>query len=187
MTEIIVIMIYLSFCLDFLLWPVSSEVSTIAMVTHTKSVLPLRSVLLILCNLGILILWLSPLWHVISAHWLSVPDTPTELVWTGLILAIGGRLITIRASYLLKNQGVATLNTRSVFAYSRHPIVTGLHMTLSGLLLYSAAALLWIPFLGSLLYFDYKIRLEEKNLAEIFGTAYADYTATTPRYLPWHW
>lgn len=189
MIEILVILIYLSFALDFLVVPIPSEVSTVAMTKRTKEPFQWKSAVLWMIYTIVLLTWLFPLLLALYYAFSTAARASSFLVSTGICLAIIGRAITIGTSLTLNKSRTALANqtilTTGLFALSRHPIVLGLHLTLAGLLLTTGMSFLIAPYLLTLLYFNYKLDLEEKLLIQAHSHVYKDYTERTRRYLNW--
>lgn len=175
MTEAIIFVIYVSFLLDFLVFPIPSPASTRSLLaesghtTRFNRLWPLAHAL-VLCA------WLLPAWM----HFVS-PDIPDQMygVWLGITVAIIGRAVTLTASHTLRH-AESTIITTGVFKFSRHPIVLGMHLTLAGLLL-PVTGVWGLLLLGAvLIYFDGKIRIEEKELLQ--NPLYSTYAKKTRRY-----
>lgn len=187
--SILVVLVYLTFILDFLVWPIPSEVSTRAILASDDQG-PHTHKWLILGQAIVLIAWFLPICHAGFDLVSGTEVTSPGMAYAGLVLALCGRLFTILASISLRsyrstaNHGDA-VNDRSVFAISRHPIVIGLHVTLAGLLLTVQSELLILPYIVTLIYFHKKICQEEAMLNKRFPSGYRLYSEQTPRYLFW--
>ena len=78
---------------------------------------------------------------------------------------------------------VGGLRTSGLYRYSRNPQLVG------GFLFVAGYALLWPTWLGGLwagvwlIVAHWMVQGEEAHLKQIFGAAYAEYCARTPRYL----
>jgi len=200
MSEWIVFAIYLSFVLDFLFFPIPSEASTRALSQGTQgeqmvSIAGHAKTLMWVSHGMLLLMWLLPLLLACMRIFYPTPaDNPLPFaqalaaenspawVWTGIAVAIVGRLATLRASQRLR-QAAGALVQNGLFAYSRHPIVVGLHLTLAGLLLSTASIWLLPPFLLTLVYFDFKIDIEEQALLRSRGREYRHYMDRCARYI----
>lgn len=191
MTELLVILIYVSFALDFVVFPIPSEASTVAMTRHTRAHFGQRTVFLWIAHATILLTWIIPLVFALMYALTTEQRSASTLVYTGILLAIIGRAITISTSVTLTSFRTSTphssILTTGLFALSRHPIVLGLHLSLAGLLLSTEVLGLAIPYLFTIWYFDYKLGVEERQLQITHGDKYHAYMQKTGRYLSWPW
>jgi len=194
MISLCVIAIYLSFALDFVFFPIPSQASTHAMIKASNRRDSIKMVCVVCVQGLILFLWISPLYVAAVAllplqacffacdQLAYVQQKVSLLSAMGLVFALVGRMLTISASLTVRGAKPGNLLTDGVFAHSRHPIVLGLHLTLCGLLIATGTGLLWLLFPCVLIYFDYKIRIEEAHLITQFGGSYKDYCKRTKRY-----
>ncbi|MBX2882483.1 MAG: isoprenylcysteine carboxylmethyltransferase family protein [Granulosicoccus sp.] len=189
MPDLVVVIIYLTFVLDFIVFPIPSEASTLAMSKHRNHQKSQKPYLVWATHLLVLITWFFPL--LVALYHLLAKENPVSiaLFTGGILFAILGRVITISTSLTLtrsrSSRKEPALVTTGLFSLSRHPIVLGLHMTLAGLLMTTGVAWTLIPFLITVLYFDYKLDIEESQLMELYGDNYAEYKNRTHRYLNW--
>ncbi|CAN5623933.1 hypothetical protein BH11BAC3_BH11BAC3_46160 [soil metagenome] len=114
-----------------------------------------------------------------------------SMQYAGLVAAIVGLVIIIAALVSL-NKNIspfpsprhqAVLITNGVFKFLRHPIYTGILMTISGLGLYTENTLRLLIFLLLLLLFIFKAQYEETLLVNKFPS-YADYKKRAGMFLP---
>ena len=84
---------------------------------------------------------------------------------------------------LVDKSDSSELKTTGIYAISRNPIYLGLHIITIG---FSLIIPTWITFLCIIIFiinFHYRIKLEEKELDEIFGKAYVEYKRKVFRYI----
>lgn len=191
---LVVLVIYLSFVIDFVILPIPSEASTFSILQQKKSGCISRNVLLIPMHVIVLIIWLSPLVVAVETLFLTqscffscilklvnITHSPYFLI-AGIVTACLGRAITFAGSIKLRRAQPGKLVTEGIFSFTRHPIVTGLHITLFGLMLLtgSVTSLIALPFV--IFYFDQKVKHEELHLQQKFGEFYNHYRSNTMRY-----
>ena len=177
-----VIIIYLSFLLDFLVWPIPSEASTYSMIKRNVRISFIQRFFLILVFGTNLMFYLAPLG--LSIYFLVNGFDPGEISITilGIPVSIIGRLISIKAAHKLRNSN-AGLVSNSLFKYSRNPISLGMHITIFGLMIIYNNWILWIGFIFYLINIHFKIKVEESHLKKNYGSLYSVYYSKTPRYL----
>jgi len=179
MIVFLLLLIYISFLVDFLVFPIPSEASTVAVSRQYSGWTPNR-IILWLAYAVILVTWLFPL--VFSIFYIHTENTVSPgWVWSGFLLAVSGRVITCYASYQIRAGGNQLVDT-GLFAWTRHPIVCGLHITLAGVLLTTGEPLLILPYIFTLFYFDYKIDIEEKAIIQVAQLNYQQYCIRCSRY-----
>lgn len=184
MISIIVIAIYASFVFDFAVIPIPSEASTRAILKRAENRYSIKYLLLHLTHLALLLLWLMPFAAaslVLYRYQFAIESS--WFAWLGISIALLGRLITLLGSVTYRRAPAKQLIDHSVFSFSRHPIVLGLHLTLGGLLCTTGSLVALACFPATLIYFDRKIRIEERALIEQYGQDYHQYSSRTPRYL----
>jgi len=179
--QVITIGIYLSFLLDFMVWPIPSEASTFALIKRANNSITAQKVFLFFVFILSLVFYLTPL--ALSIIYLT-DGTDIEITFLtilGILLSITGRIISILASNRLRNQteGIAS---DSLFKYSRNPISLGLHCTILGLMIIFGKWYLWLGLVFYLINIHFKIKIEESLLQERYGTIYEKYKNSTPRY-----
>jgi len=179
---VMVILVYLSFLLDFLVWPIPSEASTFSMINDNGQMSYYKKNLLILVFVFSLLFYLTPLG--LSVYGIITGNILTTISKgiLGISISIFGRIISIAASIRL-SQNESGIVCDSLFRYSRNPIILGLHLTIAGMLIISGKWYLWLFFFMYLMNIHYKIKIEESRLYEKFGPAYRKYKANTPRYV----
>jgi protein-S-isoprenylcysteine O-methyltransferase Ste14 len=126
--------------------------------------------------------WGAPLyrWHVPALRWL------------GGALVVAGFVLTLASARLFARHGTAikpferssALVTSGPYRFTRNPMYVGLVAMLAGLalLLEALSALLVVPIFAWIVATRF-IAVEERMLAERFGTAYAEYRARVRRWL----
>ncbi len=77
----------------------------------------------------------------------------------------------------------AQLRTGGLYRYARHPIYTGLMLTMGSITVASGSALRLLALTALVVLLNVKARWEEARLAQRFE-AYPDYAAHTPRFVP---
>jgi protein-S-isoprenylcysteine O-methyltransferase Ste14 len=77
----------------------------------------------------------------------------------------------------------AQLRTGGLYRYSRHPIYSGLMLTMASITVASGSAFRLLPLGVLVLLLTFKARWEETHLTRRFD-GYADYAARTPRFVP---
>ena len=179
--QVITIGIYLSFLLDFIVWPIPSEASTFALIKKVNISITVQKVFLFFVFILSLVFYLTPL--ALSIIYLT-DGTEIEITFStviGIFLSIIGRIISTLASNRLRNQteGIAS---DSLFKYSRNPISLGLHCTILGLMIVFGKWYLWLGLVFYLINIHFKIKIEESFLQERYGTIYEKYKNSTPRY-----
>lgn len=179
--QAVAIGIYLSFLLDFLVWPIPSEASTLSLVNRTNHSNTTHRVFLFLVFVLNLLFYLTPLGLSIIYLVDGTEIDITAIAIFGILLSIAGRIISIKGSKRLRNQAVG-IACDSVFKYSRNPISLGLHFTIVGLMIIFGKWYLWFGFAFYLINIHLKIRVEESFLQKRYGTIYEKYKNTTPRY-----
>lgn len=80
-----------------------------------------------------------------------------------------------------------TLVTSGLYKYIRHPIYTGIFLTVLGTELI-VESYLFIPFFTfGIIFFFMQVKMEEKILLNKFGIAYQKYVKKTKMFLPYIW
>jgi len=204
--EICILLIYLSFAIDLLGFPVPSEASTYQLFfpkekldqSASKSFLAKVQNLSFVSKVGLLLIpsviaifsYLLPLLVVLLPFLENyfgklLPENRHALTIIGIIVAFSGRILSIKSAIDIrkKEQTTTNLKTKQFFKLSRNPILLGLHICFIGLLLIYPV---WMMFLGGTVYFlnmHFKVLLEEHFLKEKFGDSFIQYCQTTNRYL----
>ena len=140
-------------------------------------------------------MWLSLLLLFVPIPWLDRRVLPLGAGWVaaGLTLhaaSLGLAIASRRAlgrnwSGAITQKADHQLIRSGPYRFVRHPIYSAMLGMIAGTALVSGDA---HAFLGAALMaaaYVRKIHLEERNLAELFGAAYADYRRTTRALIPW--
>lgn len=117
--------------------------------------------------------------------------TPGLVEAVAAVLFFGGLAIIVMAALGLGSALTptpvptqhGTLSTNGFYRYVRHPIYSGVLVTVAGMTLRSGSWIQLAIAVLTLFFFDRKARWEERQLAERYRN-YADYSATTPRFVP---
>ncbi len=114
--------------------------------------------------------------------WLAVACTVATVV--GLVVMVIGAMGLGRGltATPLPNAH-AQLRTGGLYRYARHPIYSGLLLTMTSVTVASGSLLRLLTLGVLVLLITVKARWEEKRLAQRFQ-GYADYAARTPRFVP---
>ena len=180
----LVIIIYISFIFDLLIWPISSEASTKSLVATNERngiIKKLGLVLIFLLNLAF---YLFPLIiAILNVFYSIIPNL--MLFIPGIALSILGRIISLKGTIALRSYNKNMLMTESVFKISRNPISAGMHLTILGLIMSINEWYLWLGFILYFLNIHFKIKVEERYLIRIYGDEYRNYMSNTARYLIW--
>ena len=174
-----ILLIYLSFVLDFVVWPIGSEASTQAL---TKEASSFRRIGLWLVFIVSLAGYLAPLVIALIGWSDTAFNTWNLLSIIGVSGAIFGRVITTLGALTLKSSQ-SNLKTKSIFSFSRNPISLGMYVTFLGLILTCSEWWLLVAFIFYMINIDLKITLEERALVTKYGRPYIEYKSKTPRYL----
>ncbi|MEM8908997.1 MAG: methyltransferase [Bacteroidota bacterium] len=204
--ELLILLLYGTFAIDLLGFPVPSEASTLQLFFPQQKSETLRNNLLskvqqlpLLSKIGLLLLptlvgiftYLLPLFVVLLPNLTQFfgpfqPELQWPLTIAGLLLAYLGRGLSILSAIQIRkrnqNPTQKALKTQRLFQHSRNPILLGLHLTFIGLALIYPV---WVVFFGGLVYFanmHFKVILEEHFLKEKFGTSFIQYCQKTNRY-----
>lgn len=183
LVSVIVVLIYLSFIIEFILWPVPSEASSGQLLKNWKSNNARHNLIHLLILVFNTFFTLSPL--IISFYSLFHKNLFQVNIFTyiGLVLAWIGRVISVSGAYTLHTSNLKFLVSDSVFRWSRNPISLGLFITFLGLLLLYPHYVMIIGYLVFVLNINYKISIEERFLQQKYGKIYHDYIRSTPKYL----
>ncbi len=182
MITYIIIFIYLSFALDFIVWPVASEASTGQLISGRASLI--NKIMLVVVYAVNLIFFSFPLLLAIGCL-IDGAYNAGLLSWLGIPIALMGRVISILGTLALRNSPGDSPVTHSIFRYTRNPITLGIHLTSIGLILCFNHWYLWAGLLFSVVNLHVKIKIEERNLFQVFKESYTLYFQKTPRYLIW--
>jgi protein-S-isoprenylcysteine O-methyltransferase Ste14 len=80
----------------------------------------------------------------------------------------------------------AQLRTGGLYRYARHPIYSGLMLTMASITVASGSGLRLVALAALVVLLNVKARWEETRLARRFE-GYAEYAAHTPRFVPLRW
>ncbi|ENN88798.1 isoprenylcysteine carboxyl methyltransferase [Rhizobium freirei PRF 81] len=129
--------------------------------------------------------WLGPLQIPIIAHDLTTYGIGAALTFIGLAFAVWARIHIGRnwSGVITLKEGHALIRS-GPYALVRHPIYSGLMLAIIGSAIARgdiAAALAIAAVLYAILR---RVHIEESWMSETFGSAYADYKASTPALVP---
>ena len=129
--------------------------------------------------------WLGPLDSLIIPHSLNVYYVGSALTFMGVVFAIWARfyigrnwsgVITIKQDHALIRSGP--------YALVRHPIYSGLTLAVIGSAIARGDIAAGLAILAILYAVLRRVQIEESWMSETFGSAYADYKASTPALIP---
>jgi protein-S-isoprenylcysteine O-methyltransferase Ste14 len=141
--------------------------------------------------LVVILVWLA-VRRVIGVDALSLRDEPEAVRLLGAVLLVGSTGFTLWARVVLGTMWSSSpvakeghvLHTDGPYAVTRHPIYTGI----LGMLLGSTVALgfgVWVYVLVLVaIYFELRIRSEERLMSEAFPGAYEEYRRRVPQLIP---
>lgn len=121
---------------------------------------------------------------------------PPLVFWTGIVLMLAGaafRWYSIKVLGRFFTRSVATRAGQYVvdtgpYRLIRHPSYTGAMVTILGLGLAMTNWLsLALVMLGTLIGYEYRVRVEERALCDGIGGAYREYMLRTKRFVPFVW
>jgi protein-S-isoprenylcysteine O-methyltransferase Ste14 len=118
-----------------------------------------------------------------------------HLLWlqvVGAVLLAGSTLFTLWARWKLGKMWASVavvkeahrLCTEGPYRITRHPIYTGIIGMVLGSALSTGAGVLFLGFLGILILFLIRIRIEERLMVQTFGEQYLEYKKRVPRLIP---
>ncbi|TAN07904.1 MAG: isoprenylcysteine carboxylmethyltransferase family protein [Rhodanobacteraceae bacterium] len=119
-----------------------------------------------------------------------------SVFWVGIVLMLAGtafRWYAIKVLGRFFTRSVATREGQYVvetgpYRLIRHPSYTGAMVTILGL---GLAMTNWLSLLlvalGTLIGYEYRVRVEERALCEGIGNAYREYMRRTKRFVPFVW
>ncbi|PYS53234.1 MAG: isoprenylcysteine carboxylmethyltransferase family protein [Acidobacteria bacterium] len=113
--------------------------------------------------------------------WFARPTLLTLLIG-GFVAILGLGVRAWAAGHIRKNDVLATTGP---YAYTRNPLYLGSFLLGAGFTIASGQPLLAIPFLALFvgIYFPV-MRVESRQLAELFGEEYSDYARAVPLFFP---
>ena len=123
------------------------------------------------------------------------PPTPAVRLVTGVLVFVVGLAFWLLARRTLVAYGRVLdpaapppeLVTTGPFAIVRHPLALGVVIMALGPALAAATGLTWASFAAVVVAMARRCWDDERELAAVFGDAYARYAATTPRLIPFVW
>ncbi|MFA4942386.1 MAG: methyltransferase [Patescibacteria group bacterium] len=130
----------------------------------------------------IIVIWISPLWLVLSGKKLVVGP----MIWLGLILSIVGVIIALplNAKFMGRMARLKVFLKDGPFKYCRNPFYLGQTLYMIGL---AMALYCWqnvVAGIVLLVLTHLTVLKEEEKLTEKFGRSYLNYKRQTPRYFP---
>ena len=181
--SIVIILIYLSFIVEFLLWPVHSEASTGHLLRNWRSNKMKFNLIYLLIFILNSLFTITPLLISLLSLYHKDLFQINPFTYLGLILGWFGRLISVSSAYRLHKSELKFLVTDSIFKWSRNPVSLGLFITFFGLILILPYYLMIAGYVVFVLSINYKIGIEEKFLLEKYGKLYEDYKYKVRRYI----
>ncbi|MFX1571520.1 MAG: methyltransferase family protein [Promethearchaeota archaeon] len=152
--------------------------------------------LIIICILGYIYICFLTISYIFNPNFAFNLFLPIKILNLDLIKYIGdifviiGTILFLIAYFnlnsltdLANKSDSSELKTTGIYAISRNPIYLGLHIITFG---FSLIIPTWITFICIIIFiinFHYRIKLEEKELEEIFGKAYIAYKRKVLRYI----
>jgi protein-S-isoprenylcysteine O-methyltransferase Ste14 len=143
-------------------------------------------------ELNLVLLWVMAKWQLGWERRLAPPGAVLAVAVTGLVIVLGAVLFLVWAKLTLGRWFVAgfmikeghQLRTNGPYAITRHPLYTGIIVTLLGVALVwnSALTLAFGALFAIPLFFHSAV--EEAILEEHFGDAYREYRRRVPRLVP---
>ena len=110
----------------------------------------------------------------------------------GWLLFLGGFLLTLVAQAQMGaswrigiDDRPTQLVTGGLFGFSRNPIFSGMFLTLAGVVVITPAPWMLVGCAAAALLVSLQVRLEERHLIEIHGSAYTRYASRVGRFVPW--
>jgi protein-S-isoprenylcysteine O-methyltransferase Ste14 len=137
------------------------------------------------CGIAMLYLaWLTPLINVPNAARLI---TAIGLGVAGVLVMLAG-VVSFRHAKTtvnpLKPETATALVVSGVYRHTRNPMYLGMLLLLIGWAIYLSAPAALIGVIVFWLYIErFQIRPEERALADLFGTAFAEYTSQVRRWI----
>jgi len=123
---------------------------------------------------------------------LGILPLATQWHAVGWLLFLAGLVITVIAQEQMGaswrigiDDRPTQLVTGGLFALSRNPIFSGMFLTLAGVVLIAPAASMLIVCAVAVVVVSLQVRLEERHLIAIHGSAYMSYASRVGRFVPW--
>lgn len=115
--------IYSSFIMDFLIWPIPSEASTMSLLKRGRKQPAYNYIFLGTVYLINLLFYIAPLILTLISDLKDALPRETLWTYTGLSIAVLGRVITLKGALLLRGRKHDQLIKNSLFKYSRNPFI----------------------------------------------------------------
>lgn len=118
------------------------------------------------------------------------------MLYTGLCMMAGGLLLRVWSIYTLGRFFTATVSSTNQpqliktgpYAFLRHPSYSGAYLILSGVPVFlNTSFSIPVTFVLLFIAYYYRIVFEEKMLAAVFNSEYADYARRVKRLIPFIW
>jgi len=82
-----------------------------------------------------------------------------------------------------QTQNSFKLHTNGIFSFSRNPGLDGMFLFFIGFGILFPSLLIWIGLLLYFYYMQFRVKIEEEFLKQLFGDVYLDYMTNTKRFL----
>jgi protein-S-isoprenylcysteine O-methyltransferase Ste14 len=151
-----------------------------------------KKILLLAIPYGLINLYfLTPFFYFIPAYYDALLLLFKANVWTnyiGILLVISGRLITFGSMLYLRRENNQTqnsfkLHTNGIFKLTRNPGLDGMFLFFVGFGIIFPSLFIWIGLLFYVLYMQFRVKIEEEFLKQLFGQIYYQYMKNTKRFL----
>ena len=203
-TEIVIILTYLSILTEILVFPVPSVASSFQLITCKRSLpdeflytklqnltLWQKIVLLVLPSLLSIVAYCIPLILVILSKFSNILIYKTvkiEFIIIAFLFILTGRVISLFSVLnIRKNNRQAgksfELKTGKLFSFSRNPILFGMYLSYIGMIFLFPYYYMLIAFGFYVIHMHFRIRIEESFLKYKFGDKYIRYQEKTKRYI----
>ncbi|NBC83493.1 MAG: hypothetical protein GVY19_08935 [Bacteroidetes bacterium] len=205
-SEIIILVIYVSILIEIVVFPVPSVASTYQLFFKNNSGTSggllqqvqqwpavIKILLLLIPASFSVFIYCFPLAGIfinsVSEIFVRLPVTDSYLfILTAFLLMTGGRVLSFHAVLKIRHNNTQinnnfSLKTKGIFSHSRNPILLGMYITFIGILFiypYRIMVLGLIIYIGNM---HFRILLEEDFLKNKFGTDFKKYLKNTHRYL----
>ena len=204
LTQIVIILTYISILLEIIIFPVPSVASSYQLIKQKKSLpegffykriqnlnLWQKVILLALPTLLSIIAYCAPLILIILSEFSNIPVYKTENAWLkfiAFIFILAGRAISVYSTISIRrnNRQIGKsfeLKTGSLFSVSRNPILLGLYVSYVGMIILFPYFFMLIAFGYYILHMHFRILIEESFLRYKFGDKYVNYMGRTKRYI----
>ena len=204
LTEILVILTYMSMLVEIIVFPIPSVASSYQLILKRKLVPQdflytkvqnmnfwQKLAVLALPTLLSIIAYCIPLILVVISKFtndLVYKTERLEFLVIAFILIITGRIISLYSVIEIRrnNRQVGNnfeLKTQSIFSLSRNPILFGMYVSFIGMIILFPHFYMIIAFAFYVAHMHFRILIEESFLKYKFGNKYFDYQKKTKRYL----